>query len=237
MPQMSADYLGLLTLTGAVIRPSGCRLQGCWAVTPDLRSLYASSDRPVVFIDESYQLDGSDRYYIVAAAMVDTDLLVSTRRALRAFYGSDVMHASAMYQRAEFASIAAATRLVSQQMDASDVVIYTPVDESDLYAASARERCLQHIVTTLHRDFEASTFVIDARPLPAENEADRRVIRDLRRSGLVGRDVTAVHARPSQEPLITLADIMAWAFRQEHARHDRSWFEPLREHTQVTRLP
>ncbi len=206
-------------------------------MTPDLRSAYASTDRPVVFIDESYQLDGSDRYYIVAAAMVDTELLVSTRNSLRDFYGSGSMHASEMYRRAEFASLAAATRLVSRQMDASDVVIYTPVDESDLHAATARERCLQHLVTSLHRDFEAHIFVIDARRLLAENEADRRTVRDLRRSGQIGRDVTALHTRPSQEPLIALADIMAWAFRQEHARNDSTWFEPLREHTQVTRLP
>lgn len=48
--------------------------------------------------------------------------------------------------------------------------------------------------------------------------------------------VVAFHARPSEEPLLALADILAWSFRQEHARNESRWFEPLREHTEVTRI-
>lgn len=206
-------------------------------MTTDLLARYASTDRPVVFIDESFRLDGDDRYYIVAAAMVDADLLVATREALRAFYGADAMHASEMYKRAEWGSLDGAAHLVNRQTDARDLVVYAPIDPSDEHASIARARCMETVVESLHGGFEASTFVIDARRLADENEADRRTIRDLRRAGRIGRDVVAFHARPSEEPLLALADILAWSFRQEYARNESRWFAPLREHTQVTRIP
>lgn len=202
-----------------------------------MASRYASTADPVVFIDESFQLDGPDRYYIVAAAMVDVDQLVATRQALFDFYGADAMHASEMYQRAELHSLDNATRLVSRQTDARDIVIYAPIDRLDAHAQEARSRCLAHAVQSLHSAFDASTFVIDSRRLADENEADQRTIRDLRRAQRIGRDVVAMHARPSDEPLLALADILAWSFRQEHARNEARWFDPLREHTQVTHLP
>jgi hypothetical protein len=206
-------------------------------VTPELVGRYASTELPVVFIDESFRLDGYDRYYIVAAAMVDADQLVATREALRAFYGTDAMHASEMYKRAEMSTLDAAAHLVDRQTDARDIVVYAPIDLSDDHANVARARCLETVVESLHTEFDASTFVIDARRLADENEADRRTIRDLRRAERIGRDVVALHARPSEEPLLALADILAWSFRQEYARGESRWFEHLRKHTQVTRLP
>lgn len=203
----------------------------------ELAGRYASTDNPIVFIDESFQFDGPNPYYIVAAAMVDANQLVATRMALSEFYGTDAMHASEMYQRAELRSLDDAAHIVSRQTDARDIVIYAPIDPADSHAQRARSRCLEHAVESLHGAFEASTFVIDARRLADENEADRRTIRDLRRAQRIGRDVVAMHARPSDEPLLALADILAWSFRQEHARNETRWFDPLREHTQVTRLP
>lgn len=206
-------------------------------MTPELVGRYASTELPVVFIDESFRLDGDDRYYIVAAAMVDADQLVATREALRAFYGTDAMHASEMYKRAELSTLDGAAHLVDRQTDARDIVVYAPIDLSDDHANVARARCLETVVESLHTEFDASTFVIDARRLADENEADRRTIRDLRRAERIGRDVVALHARPSEEPLLALADVLAWSFRQEYARGESRWFEHLREHTQVTRLP
>lgn len=206
-------------------------------MTPELVGRYASTELPVVFIDESFRLDGDDRYYIVAAAMVDADQLVATREALRAFYGTDAMHASEMYKRAEMSTLDGAANLVDRQTDARDIVVYAPIKLSDDHANVARARCLETVVESLHTEFDASTFVIDARRLADENEADRRTIRDLRRAERIGRDVVALHARPSEEPLLALADILAWSFRQEYARGESRWFEHLREHTQVTRLP
>lgn len=206
-------------------------------MTPELVGRYASTELPVVFIDESFRLDGDDRYYIVAAAMVDADQLVATREALRGFYGTDAMHASEMYKRAELSTLDGAAHLVDRQTDARDVVVYAPIEPSDEHASIARARCLESVVESLHGGFEASTFVIDARRLADENKADLRTIRDLRRARRIDRDVVAFHARPSEEPLLTLADILAWSFRQQYARNESRWFEPLRGHTQVTRLP
>lgn len=205
-------------------------------MTPELVSRYRATDRPVVFIDESFRLDGVDRYYIIAAAMVDADQLVATREALRVFYGTGAMHASEMYKRAELGSLDRAAHLVDRQTDARDIVVFAPIDPADEHAKIARARCLASVVESLHAAFDASTFVIDARRLADENEEDRRTIRDLRRAERIDRDVAAFHARPSEEPLLALADILAWSFRQEYARNESRWFEPLREHTQVTRI-
>ncbi len=79
----------------------------------ELAGRYASTDNPIVFIDESFQFDGPNPYYIVAAAMVDADQLVATRMALSEFYGTDAMHASEMYQRAELRSLDDAAHIAS----------------------------------------------------------------------------------------------------------------------------
>jgi len=116
-----------------------------------------------------------------------------------------------------------------------DVVVCAPIGSS---RDAARAKCLSYAAATVHSDFGTSLFVVDALSTPTENKLDQRTFSDLRGAsdGRLHRDTIAVHCKPSQELLLGLPDIIAWAYRQERVRQDRTWFEPLREYTNVTVL-
>lgn len=227
MPQMSMDCLGLLRLTGT----NGAIIQQI------LARHYARNAHPVAFFDESFETDSDDSFYVIAVAVVHDDELVASRSALKEFYGGAALHAAPMFANREVETLRQATHLVRKQNDGMDIVICAPIEEGASRDA-ARAKCLSYAAAKVHKDFETRLFVLDSLSTPTENAIDQRTFRDLRRvpSRALHRDAVALHCRPSEELLLGLPDVLAWSYRQEHVRHDKTWFEPLREYTQVTVL-
>lgn len=225
MPQMSTDCLGLLLFYAR------------FKITHLLTPHYARNVNPVAFIDESYETDASETFYVVAVAIVKPDELGASRRALSDFYGGSALHAAPMWRNAEYESLRQATELVAGQNDGMDVVICAPIVAGES-RDEARAMCLSHAAAKVHTDFGTSLFVIDSLSTPTERELDQRTFSDLRKAGdgRLPRDSVAVHVRPSEEILLGLPDILAWSYRQEHTRGDGAWFEPMREFTEVTVL-
>ncbi|MFV0434347.1 MAG: hypothetical protein ACK5LO_10235 [Leucobacter sp.] len=201
-----------------------------------LQRLYRENTGPVAFMDESYREDGAVTYYIVATVLVAPDYLSSTRSLLRNYYSGETMHAAPMYHRREFASLRGGIDLAARHHDGADIVVHTPIAAGDRFGAEARRRCLAHVLPLLHAEDEVNLFVLDSFNREDANEADRRIFRDLRREGRLDRATAEHHTRPSNEPLLGLPDLLAWAYRQEYARQYPEWFEPFREHTRVHRL-
>lgn len=201
-----------------------------------LRRLYAENRAPVAFLDESYELREGKTFYIVASAIVYPDDLASSRAALLEFYGGDAMHAAPMYRRNELASIRGALALAARQHDGMDVVVQTTVESDDEHGYGARRRCLSFLAPLLHGEEGTTLFVFDSLETPAANRHDRFTFGDLRRAGMLHRDVTEYHARPSAEPLLGLPDLLAWAYRQRITRNDGSWFAPLVGDTRIHEL-
>ena len=140
-----------------------------------------------------------------------------------------------MYARKELDTLKQAIELVSRQHDGMDIVVCAPIGTD---RDSARARCLSNAAAKVHADFGTSLFVLDSQSTPTENKLDQRTFRDLRAAsdGRLHRDTVAIHCRPSDELLLGMPDVVAWAYRQQHVRNDRTWFEPLREFTVVTVL-
>jgi hypothetical protein len=161
--------------------------------------------------------------------------LSGTRQALHAFYNGNPLHAAPMWKNLEYESLRLATQLVAREHDYMDLVVCAPVGES---RDAARAKCLSFAAAKVHEEMGVSLFVLDSLGTPTENEIDQRTFSDLRSSGdgRLARDTVAVHCRPSEELLLGLPDVLAWAYRQELTRHDAEWFEPLREFTQVSVL-
>lgn len=201
-----------------------------------LRRLYGENRGPVAFLDESYREQGDRTYYILASALVDAELLDETRAVLRNYYGGDAMHAAPMYSNREFASLRGGIDLAARYHDGADLVVHTPIAEGDRFGAAARRRCLSFLAPLLHREDQVNLFVLDSFSREDANEADRRIFRDLRRGGALSRTTVEHHARPSAEPLLGLPDLIAWSFRQQYTRRDRSWFAPLAEETRLHEL-
>jgi alkanesulfonate monooxygenase SsuD/methylene tetrahydromethanopterin reductase-like flavin-dependent oxidoreductase (luciferase family) len=198
---------------------------------------YALNDDPVAFLDESFETEDKDSFYVIAVAVVDSGQVVSSRLALREFYGGSALHAAPMFDKREIATLRQATELVGRQNDGMDIVICAPI-RAGASRDEARARCLSYAVAKVHRDFGTKLFVLDSLGTPTENTLDQYTFGDLKRgqSKALSRDAVAVHCRPSEELLLGLPDVAAWAYRQEHTGRDRTWFEPLREFTKVTVL-
>ncbi len=203
---------------------------------PHLQRLYRENTGPVAFLDESYRADGATTYYIVATALVAPDYLSETRELLRNYYGGETMHAAPMYHRRELSSLRGGIDLAARHHDGADIVVHTPIAAGDRFGTHARHRCLAHLLPLLHAEDGVSLFVLDSFNREDANEADRRIFRDLRREGNLSRTTTEHHTRPSNEPLLGLPDLLAWAYRQEYTNRAREWFEPFREHTRVHEL-
>ncbi|RFA15338.1 hypothetical protein B7R21_04805 [Subtercola boreus] len=191
----------------------------------------------MAFVDESYETRGLDTFYVIGVAVVNHEETAPTRVKLGSFYGGQALHAAPMFANREIASLRQATELVAQQNDGLDVVVCAPIEPAG-GRDSARQRCLVAAVTKVQRDFGSLLFVIDSLGTPTENQVDQHSFRDLRRRPLAGidRDTVAVHCRPSEEILLGLPDVLAWAYRQLHVGRDAGWFEPLRQYCDVTML-
>lgn len=196
---------------------------------------YQRNVNPVAFIDESFETDARDTFYVIAVAVVNDSELGNTRQTFREFYGGSAVHASPMFKAAEYESLRQATRLVGTQNDGMDIVVCAPIQGS---RDDARSRCLSHAAAKVHADFGVSLFVLDQLGTPTEDRLDQRTFTNLRTpdDGRLHRDTVAIHVRPSDELLLGLPDVLAWAYRQTHTRGDDTWFEPLRDCTEVTVL-
>lgn len=198
-----------------------------------LKALYAANRQPIAYVDETFHLEGTKRFYALALATVYPDQVAATRLTLTRFYGGSALHAAPMYQRAEYETLRQATELVATNHDGLDLVVCAQLADSDRLGDDGRRRCLEYLARKVHTDFGTNLFIIDSRVDPTQDRLDQFVFGDLRKTSAIGRDVRAHHARPSAEPLLGLPDVLAWSYRQEHTRGDTAWFEPMRELTQV----
>jgi hypothetical protein len=190
----------------------------------------------VAYLDESFAYESANTFYIVAVAVIDSHQLRDTRQQLKQFYGGEALHAAPMFARGEVQTLRLATSLASTLHDGMDVVVCAPIDSADRYGDLARARCLRFATHKIHNDFGTELFVLDALSTPTQETLDRRTFSDLRKEAILSRNAVMHHCKPSREPLLGLPDILAWSYRQEHARSDRSWFDPFRSNTEVTVL-
>ena len=201
-----------------------------------LRRLYAQNHNPVAFLDESYELVEEQTFYILACAVVKPEFLIQTRVALASYYGGEAMHAAPMFDRREIESLRGGIELAAKQHDGMDLVVQVPVESTDPRGQRARRQCLEFLAPLVHEDEGTTLFVLDALNNSRAVREDRFTFSDLRRSGLLSRDVTELHVRPSVEPVLALPDLLAWSYRQRVIGKDATWFSPLEGATRVRQI-
>lgn len=198
-----------------------------------LQDFYDHASGVVAFIDESFRLDGQNRYYILGIVMVSVDQLDATRSNLLEFYGGESFHAAPMHARGELATLRQATTLVSQQNDGLDVIVATTIADDDVSGVAARRQCVEYGLSVAIADFDCHRVVFDAHKNPTHNQRDRETLNELRRNYLVNGAMVAIHTYPRVEPLLGLPDVLAWTYRQEYTGRDSAWFDALRNQAQV----
>ena len=200
----------------------------------ELQAFYKGASGAVAFVDESFDLDQKNSFYILAIAVVDVEDLTETRHALEQFYGSQSLHASPMFANGEFHSLRQAVNLVAAQHDGLDIVVQRQIDPRDKNGLIARALCLASALKKLQDEFGCRLFVLDSSNSRVANTGDLNLASRLRQSGRIRRETQVIHTYPRLEPLLGMPDVAAWAYRQEFTGRSRAWFDPLREQAQVS---
>lgn len=151
------------------------------------------------FVDESYRTG----VYIVCAIVVDSSKVAGVRQAMkRQLKGSQ--------GRVHMAKENAANKraLLDQVLSLSLVARVVTVSVAGKSQRSARDACLSALASEL-KEIRVARMVIESCD---QDRADRQVIGDtLARSGSA-LAIDIQHLRPREDPLLWVADIVAWAY-------------------------
>ncbi len=168
-----------------------------------------------VFVDESVR-----REYVLCAVRVDPRHLKSARSSVRKLLlgGERRIHFSkeSNQRRREV--------LASFADHGFDVAVYV--------APSSDRQAREHLLSLLIDDLgsELHRLILESRD--AGDAADRRHLIDLHRSGRFPDNATYEHLRPHEEPLLWVADAVAWAYGAAGDWHRRieTMVTVVREH-------
>jgi hypothetical protein len=164
--------------------------------------------RPVAYLDESFHEGGPLGFYVLAAAVLATEL-DQARDAMRALRGgrrTNKLHWNEMDERDRHAAVTVAASLTGTYL----VAVGAPVPPRG--QERARRIVLRRLVGELH-----AIGVLDITAESRGGVLDRRDVELLRRVRFdlpKGTRVHLDHQRGETEPLLWLADIIAGAVRE-----------------------
>lgn len=173
------------------------------------------SDR-VLFLDESYSPPQQDRqsFYIIAGASLKKRVLNDTRDDICDIVGDSWWHTTEALQN-ETTGIPRLEELLSycsRHQDPIFVAQKAPLpSESDI--EQARQICLAGLLK--HTNSQISAVVLESRQYKTQDDADRSLIKRLRRAGDVAQSTPAVHVSPKDEQLLWLPDLAAMMYRRQ----------------------
>lgn len=181
------------------------------------------------YVDESLRLTG-EGLYVLAAVVVPPDRAAEVRAALRAavppglrrYHWRDERPAS----RAAMAGIVAGLRL--------DALVVTARPVERTRQERARRQCLRRLVWELDRR-RLSDVVLESRG--HRDADDRSMIAYALRAGWGSRELRYGFARPTDEPLLWLPDVVAGAHALAIGTGDCRYTAPLAARTQVVSTP
>lgn len=202
---------------------------------PAVEVMFRSS-KPFAFVDESFETQGTDTFYILAVVMITASRLQTVRSRLEKLNGGHAIHASHLNAKRDFELIELAVELLAHDHDSAEVIFASPLLSDDRNGEATRQKCLAQALVTIHREYEVSVAVLDSRKLKDADDSDRRTISDLRKTGHLPRDFKLLHAWPAEELLLGLPDILAWTYRQTVTKNEPRWFETLASEVRVTEI-
>jgi hypothetical protein len=84
--------------------------------------------------------------------------------------------------------------------------------------------------TELYRAGGLGRAVIEGRLTPHQNRQDLSVAQQIRATKPAAENLAVKHESRFSEPILCIADMLAWAFRQDHLgkRRPVDWYDPLR---------
>lgn len=217
--------------------------------SPSLRSdaldrFYLSrAPSPVAFLDESMRESpgpGEESFYQLAAVILPNDRLDDIREGLVDIAGGTFWHTTDKFRSGTYGrgDIVEMVDYVTDESEWNVFAVKMPLagsSERDL--AQARSHCLDRLVrnvTTGSGDNAVRAIVADNNKDQRLNKLDLQVVNSLRESGAVHSDVTLMHGRMGQEPLLWSADVMSWSVRRNIALDDSRFIQPTMDKEKLT---
>lgn len=200
-----------------------------------LTTAYARTSGPVAFIDESYRTQpeqGERAFYSMSAVTFDQGDFVKIRADLRRAAGRNYWHSTEAFREGRFADISAMSDVVATHAQWNIVTIQVPVHAGEGAVLQARSNCLGAIAREVTRGAGAGAvrlLVVDRNKDERLNRLDVDLLKHLRTTNRVARDVTVRHASMGAEPLLWAADVVSWSAYRTLAVGDQRWLAPIQE--------
>ncbi|WP_211831649.1 MULTISPECIES: hypothetical protein [Streptomyces violaceusniger group] len=170
--------------------------------------------------DESFQEKDSAGFYIIAAAVIEPQMLDAAREAMLAQRGRRTTakaHWTEMDQRERKQAAKTVARLGGVHV----VAVGSPVPRRK--QERARSKCLTQLVAQLH-SFGVAQLFMEARE-PQLNQRDIRTVQSARFLLPKGISFRIEHVFGRDEPLLWVADVVAGACRAHQLGENEYWAE------------
>lgn len=209
-----------------------------WAMTDCARSTGGRPARLRSSTKATFKMPAAMGFYSLAAVLVERSS-PATLPLLRAELLQEVdaanrgaWHTVRSGRREEFGQIHATLDFIASRVAWQVVAVDVPVT-SAAEAALARRRCLGALLEAVcGLGNNAKIVVMDTRDRTLDGAQDRQDLKTahhLRERGRIGKPVTLVHANDEREPLLWMADTVAWALQRALVRDETQWWEHGRE--------
>lgn len=181
------------------------------------------------WVDERMDVDGANGRYTLAAVISAETQCPSIRAELRSLrlrrqprlHWRDEDHP----RRTKIASAIAGMDITAV------VVVGTPMTQNR--QERARRICMERLLPLLQHEYSVARVILEART-PSLMRKDHQQVLNLTGKRWITRDLTVQDARPSEEPMLWIADAVAGASGAAHAGNPQ-WLDQL-DHL-ITEVP
>jgi hypothetical protein len=191
----------------------------------------AKARGPLAFIDESFLAPSQwkDSFYIVAAAVIEKDTVLTIRQEMRRRVKRGTWHTTESGRseagQQKIRELASYLATVVKPV----IVVVDELAKSDRSAEAGRAQALRGLLTELANNhiYMTGTVVYEKR-IPGYMQAhDDVIIEGIRRQGGDASKLKVIGIASKREPLLWIPDLICWAFRQAYLDDDQGYFTDL----------
>lgn len=195
-----------------------------------------NGERPVAYIDESYDTDLShpQSFYILTAVVVESDQRNALRSGLVGLAGSSYWHTSeAMRDPAGQSQIHKLLDYLADETGSERCVVSVlqHIESGDETGDLAREQAFRKLFQELTPDIRL--FVLEQRRTNKARNIDAAIKKRAIADGLCPQATQLLQISPGAEQLLWLPDLVCSAYRQQILGRDATYFEHIKGISQI----
>lgn len=190
-----------------------------------------------IYLDETYELSKKHAgrgFYVFAGVSILESELLQHRDFIRGIVGTNYWHTT------EIAKTAAGRAEVRDFLEAVssryefEIWLAESLEGSDRSGERVRSQLMKQLVSTsVQSRPEGASFVFERRRDSFQQNADLRVISELRSRQIISRQTSISFVSPAEENLLWVADLVAWAFRQHYLNSDSTFLAPIAKQLKI----